>query len=159
MCVAHVSAHECSALLVCAVVHVVRHSLFLRVGNLRVRVPRRSAAKATPQPLGSARTHRRKAPHTSTHHTLSVASLPPTFPGGEAHQGSLGSTAERSEPQCQKKHAANFSSWRVPCRQKNAAKTTPRVSKLQCNPLSRQSNLSRSDPQTHCRWQDTGSQL
>ena len=41
---------------------------FPRVGKLRVRVPWRSAATATPQPQGSTRTHRRRVPHAPTHH-------------------------------------------------------------------------------------------
>ena len=54
--------------------------LFPRVRRLRVGVPQRSTATAAPQPEGSTRSHRGRAPHTPTHHTVSVVPLPPTFP-------------------------------------------------------------------------------
>ena len=91
-CVARVRGAQVQrALGVCVVVRVVTRSFIAR-GEIARRSP--SAERGDGHtPTLRVDTHRRRAPHAHTHNTC----LTPTdLPGGETHQGSRGSTDQRS---------------------------------------------------------------
>ena len=80
------------ALGVCAVVHVVTHFLSRAWGDCASESLGGAQQLLHPNPKGR-HTPTAGRDHINLRHTFSVASLPPTFPGGEAHQESWCSTA------------------------------------------------------------------